>query len=374
MLAPSAKVGDVATVAGSMVGLHSSDPATVFLSARARLTNPTIGTIEEALYETRTVARVLGMRRTMFVVPIDMVGVLDQGAAAAFVGSEEQRLAGYIEREGIATDGLKWVRRVKAATLGALAARGEAVATELTEDVPELGEKLTFGEGKKWGGQVGVSTRILFLMATDGSIVRARPRGTWLSSQYRWARREDWLVATIPDVATQTAQQELLTRWLRSYGPATLTDIQWWTGWSKTVALRTLDGLDIEKTDAGGAQMYCLAGDTLSDPTEPWVALLPSLDPTPMGWKERSWYLGDHAGQLFDRNGNIGPTVWMDGSVIGGWAQAADGRLRIELFEDLTTAQGLLLQAEVDAVQSFVEGAVVTPRFRTPLEKRLLAE
>ena len=37
------------------------------------------------------------------------------------------------------------------------------------------------------------------------------------------------------------------------------------------------------------------------------VALLPALDPTPMGYVERDWFLGPHAPALFDRSGNIGP-------------------------------------------------------------------
>ncbi len=44
------------------------------------------------------------------------------------------------------------------------------------------------------------------------------------------------------------------------------------------------------------------------DPVEPWAALLPPLDPTTMGWKERDWYLGSYKEQLFDTAGNAGPT------------------------------------------------------------------
>ncbi|WP_217998032.1 hypothetical protein [Nocardia paucivorans] len=31
--------------------------------------------------------------------------------------------------------------------------------------------------------------------------------------------------------------------------------------------------------------------------------------PCPMGWRSRDWYLGEYAPLLFDRNGNIGPSV-----------------------------------------------------------------
>src|SRR5262249_58938610 len=69
-----------------------------------------------------------------------------------------------------------------------------------------------------------------------------------------------------------------------------------------------------------------LAGDEAPvRPPKPWVALLPALDPTTMGWAERDWYLGTHRAALFDRAGNAGPTVWWDGRIVGGWSQRRDG-------------------------------------------------
>ena len=55
------------------------------------------------------------------------------------------------------------------------------------------------------------------------------------------------------------------------------------------------------------------------------VALLPTLDPTTMGWTARDWYLGEHRAQLFDSAGNAGATVWWRGRVVGGWAARPDG-------------------------------------------------
>ena len=58
----------------------------------------------------------------------------------------------------------------------------------------------------------------------------------------------------------------------------------------------------------------------------PPITLLPSLDPTIMGWKLRTWYLGPHRAPLFDRSGNAGPTVWIGGQAVGGGASGATGR------------------------------------------------
>ena len=60
-----------ATVAGAvdaMVALHGTDPVTVYLSARARVPAATVEAVDEALYGSRAIVRMLGMRRTVFVV------------------------------------------------------------------------------------------------------------------------------------------------------------------------------------------------------------------------------------------------------------------------------------------------------------------
>ena len=118
---------------------------------------------------------------------------------------------------------------------------------------------------------------------------------------------------------------------------------------------------------------FVAAGDLAPAPAVGhWCALLPALDPTVMGWKERSWYLGAAAQrQLFDRNGNAGPTVWADGRVVGGWAQRRDGTVAVELLEPVDAAMRERIDAEAMRVGEWLDGTVVTPRFRTPLEKRL---
>ena len=67
---------------------------------------------------------------------------------------------------------------------------------------------------------------------------------------------------------------------------------------------------------------------------EPWVAVLPGLDPTTMGWKQRDWYLPEAATESFDRAGNGGPTLWVDGRIVGVWAQTRDGEMPHPLLRE----------------------------------------
>jgi hypothetical protein len=277
---------------------------------------------------------------------------------------------------GIAPKGKggRWLDKVAAKTLEALGARGQASARELTKDVPELSSKLTFGEGKTWAGTIGVSTRVLFLLATQRRIVRARPLGAWTSGRYRWAPTETWLGEPLEAIDHAEACAELLGRWLRTFGPATATDIRWWTGWTAKLATKTLEAIGAEEVGLDDGTGYVLPDDVKRvSKVEPWVALLPGLDSTVMGGKERAWYLGDHASELFDRNGNAGPTVWANGEVVGGWAQTDDGEVIVELLEPVDARTRKMIDAECDRLRHWLGGVRIKTRFPTPLERTLRA-
>jgi hypothetical protein len=92
-----------------------------------------------------------------------------------------------------------------------------------------------------------------------------------------------------------------------------------------------------------------------------------------MGWQERSWYLGPHKAALFDRTGNIGPTVWADGRIVGGWVQRADGEIVHRLLEDVGAELNGAIAAKAAALQGWLGAVRFKPKFRTPLELELFA-
>jgi hypothetical protein len=236
-LAGEARGEDVVEVARHLIGLHSTDPATVFLAAGARMVEPKVAAIEQALYDDRRLVRMLAMRRTMWVVPTDTLPVVEAAATKAVAERERKRLIKAIDEIGVASgdDGgsAAWLEAVEAATLGALEARGGAAfGTELSADVPGLRTSYVYAEGKTYGGQQNLTTRILNVMSMWGRIVRGRPRGQWNSSQYRWAPVEAWLPAGIPVLDRAAAQTMLTEAWLRGFGPASINDLKWWTGWT----------------------------------------------------------------------------------------------------------------------------------------------
>ncbi len=373
-LAHSARHDDVVALAGDLVGLHSSDPAAVFLAAAARMRHPgrAVARLESALYDDRTLVRTLGMRRTMFVLPTGDVPMVQAGVTNALVPGERGRVVRLIEEHGIAPDGARWLRRVEAATVAELERRGEATGAELGKAVPGLDEQLAMGAGKTWAGNVGMSTRVLFLLATEQRIVRGRPTGSWTSSRYRWAPMHAWLPDRVVLPPAAEARAELARRWLTTSGPATTADVKWWTGWNLGQTKAALDAVGAVEVALDAGPGWVVPGDEAPvRARRPWVALLPGLDPTTMGWRDRAWYLGDHGPAVFDRNGNAGPTVWVDGRIVGAWAQRADGEIVHQMLDDVgRDAEEAIVSAAAELERCIGE-VRVTPRFPTPLQKAL---
>ncbi|WP_436770759.1 winged helix DNA-binding domain-containing protein [Yinghuangia sp. YIM S09857] len=380
LLTTAPRAVDPTTVAESLVALHSTDPATVFLSVAARST-ASPADIEKALYDERSLVRMFGMRRTVFVLPAALAPVVHSSTTAAVAAKERKEMLklGFGADAGTSTgkgSGQKvtaaWLDEVEASVVAHLTTLTDATGAELAELEPRLRAAVVYGVGTKWETEQTASSRLLRKLSMDGVIVRGRPRGTWTSSQYRWAAAEPH-----PDLPVAEARADLVRAWLAAFGPGTEADIKWWTGWTLTgvrAALTSLAAVPVSLDD--GSTGYVLPDDVdpvAGPPTTPRVALLPALDPTTMGWQQRDWYL-DPAFRpaLFDRSGNVGPTVWRQGRVIGGWAQRADGSVVWKLLEDAGAEAEAAIAAEAERTAAWIGDVRVTPRFRTPLERELV--
>lgn len=374
-LAPATKAAGPVEVARDLVALHATDPATVHLSAAARMRQPTVAAVERALYDDRTLIRMLGMRRTMFVVPDELAPIVQAACTDAIAARERARLVARLQGAGVADDAAAWLAEVEESTMAALAARGEAAAAELSADEPRLRTSVLMAAGKPYEAWQNVSTWVLSQLSIDGLIVRGRPRGSWASSQYRWSPVERWLPGGMPARDPEEAGAELVRRYLSAFGPAPLANVRWWTGWTARRTAAALARLETAEVGLEGGVVGLVLADDVAPAaaTEPWAALLPALDATPMGWSQRDWFLGDHRPQLFDRSGNVGPTVWWDGRIVGGWAQRADGEIAFRLLEDVGADARAAVEAEAARLGAWIGDVRFTPRFRTPLERELSA-
>jgi hypothetical protein len=368
-VAPPFRVGSVEAAADAMVCLHATDPTGLYLSAWARVDGFTVQDLDAALYEDRTLVKHLAMRRTLFAVTRELLPVVQAASSNRVAGVERRRLEKEVREAGFVEDAETWFDAVTAAALDGLA-DGPLSATQLREREPLLVGSIPYGAGKTWAGAFPVVSRVMTCLQAAGTIVRAGNLGSWTSSRPTWALAADWLGAPIAEQPEDVARAELVERWLRRFGPGTTLDLKWWLGSTLTAVRQALRDVGAVEVSLDGSTGWVLPDDVDPvGPVEPWVALLPALDPTTMGWFERDWYLGPYRAEVFDSVGNGGATVWVDGRIVGGWS-TKDDVVDLVLLEDVGTDARAALDAEADRLTAWLHGTPVLPRFPAPLVTR----
>lgn len=366
----SAPAGSVDDVVRGVVALHATDPATPYLSLWGRVPGFTVADLDAALYERRTLVKHLAMRRTLWALRQDDLPAVQAAASDRVADNERRRLIADAKKAAVCGDGGAWLEAARTAVCNYLAAHGPTDARTLRTALPELAGTYDPAPGKTWGGETPLAPRILTVLAVQGDIVRGPNDGRWTTSRPRWVAALDWIAPGEP-VDPDAARATLLRRWLAAFGPATVTDVKWWFGHTLTWARQGLRDIGAVEVNLAGTPGYVLPDDLEPEPApEPWVALLPSLDVTTMGWFDREWYVGPHREQVFDRNGNAGPTAWCDGRVVGAWAQDDAGHVELRLLDDTGRAAEKALRKRADELTEWLDGTRVSPRFPSPLSRR----
>ncbi|MBV9449166.1 MAG: AlkZ family DNA glycosylase [Streptosporangiaceae bacterium] len=242
-------------------------------------------------------------------------------------------------------------KRLPGVDLGELAAAGR----ELVESEPMTFGKLGEALGKRWPdhppGDLAQGVRALV------PLVQVPPRAVWgRSGQSLHTSAESWLgrpPATEPDLT------ELVTRYLAAFGPATVRDIQAWSG---LTGLRgVVDALRpalVTFRSEGGAELFDLPdaprppGDTPAP-----VRLVAEFDNLVLSHADRTRIITEeHRGRLYTINGIFPGTVLIDGFVAGMW-RLITGRgaatLTIEVWEPETAAERDELITEGERLLAF---------------------
>lgn len=361
----------VEAATAAMTCWHATEPASVYLSAWAR-TGCGREDIDRALYDDRTIVKQLAMRRTVFTFPRELLPAVWGSAAARVADQQRVQLARDVVKHDVAANGEAWVQEACAAVLGHLRTSGPTTTVSLRKALPMLDARMTLSPGKTWEAEVSVAPRVLTTLAASGVVVRGANDGGWKTSRPLWTATEDWIPDVGPALDEASGYADLVRSWLHTFGPGTEADLVWWLGATKASVRSAL--VDVDAIEVGlesGETGYLLADDVDDVPAAgDWAALLPALDPTTMGWKQRDWYLGPHAESIFDRNGNGGPTAWWNGRIIGGWRQDDDGTVVVVPAEKLSKAATAALAAKASDLTAWLAGDVVKSIYQSPLVRR----
>jgi Winged helix DNA-binding domain len=372
--APSSRVADAVAATRAMTVLHSTEPATVYLSLQARVDGLTVEDIDQELYETRSLVKQLAMRRTLFVFPRDLLPAVWGSSSARTAPTLAARFAKELELAQFTSDGAAWLEAARRGVLDRLADGSELTAAELREQVPELQGRIEVAPDKPYGGSFPVSPRVLTQLGVEARIVRGRNGGHWRVSRPQWTSMEAWLGEQPVAWPAADGFAELVRRWLGTFGPGTAADIQWWLGGTLGIVRAALAQVGAVQVSLDGEGVGYVLADDLEPVVspEPWAALLPVLDPTVMGWKQRDFYLGPHGADLFDSNGNAGTTAWWDGRIVGCWVQEPDASVRVVLLEDVGADGRAALAQEASRLSTWLNGVKVSTVYPSPAMKAAL--
>ena len=367
-LAPGHRVDSPEAATEAMTVLHASEPATVYLSCRARCPSVTIGDIDRALYDERSLVKQLAMRRTAFIFPRELLPAAWGSASARVAGTERRAMAKDIVEAGIASDGNAWLDHARSDVLDVL---GEApdgmTAAEIRRAAPAIDVKVSLSAHSAWA-----APRVLTHLGLTADLARGENTSHWRVSRPRWTLMRRWLGEAPIALDAADGYRELVRRYLRTFGPATEADIVWWLGSTKSAVRTALTELEAVEVELDSGASGWLAGNDLDPVADPgrWVALLPVLDPTVMGWKTRDFYLdGDLRDRLFDRAGNAGTTAWVDGRIVGCWVQDDDAAVRLRLLEPVPGPARRALEDEAARLTLWLDGERVGTPIPSPAMK-----
>ncbi len=293
----------IAAIATALVGLHNTSPVSPYLSIRARLSGFRRADLDALMWGSWQLARLRAMRTTMFVFPHDLLEV----AAAATRHLSEPLATRWLRDSGLS-----------AREFDALAASVDAALADGPLTVRALRRALEVPQAVDLPGVVG-------RMCDSGHLVGGAPPRSWRSNVRVYHRWGD-VLADIdfqrwdPDAAIA----ELIARYIRTYGPVTLDDISWWTGFTKARSRAAIEALDARVTevavDGWAGPLYQAAGSHEADEGDSTATALPLLDPYVQGYRDRARFLDPARHDfVYDRGGNSAATLIQRGRIIGVW-------------------------------------------------------
>ena len=278
----------VADVARALALLHSTDPTTPYLTVHAR-SDASVGDIDRALYDDRSLIRFTTIRRTVFVMDHEVAS----GAFGCFNGTLADRLRAQLlawlsTSDDVTGSAETFLAETEDAVVESLRADGSATGAQLAKRVPSLQASFDPMPGASYSKPIRATSKVLEILGAELRIARGRPTGgDFTSGAWTWEACDDVGSGRIEPLDADAALVRLLERYLAVFEPATVTDMTWWTGLTKTkvrAALTSLHATEVELEDASEPGFvrpsFALSGEVSDGPA---VSLLPGLDPTTMG-------------------------------------------------------------------------------------------
>ena len=231
-----------------------------------------------------------------------------------------------------------------------------AAGRELIEEKPRTSGELRRLLGKRWPSADGDS--LAYAISYLLPVVQVPPRAVWgKGGQARRTTVQHWLGR---EMAASTEPDEIVPRYLAAFGPATVMDMQNWSGLTKLREAfeRVAPRLHVLHDD-DGRELWDVPGGPLPDETTlAPVRFLPLYDNVVLGHAERSRIVPPDAPKLAWQKGGYMRGVLIDGFVRATWRIEREGKrsatLVVRLGPDVTRDERDEAEVEAERVLGFV--------------------
>ncbi|MFF7247317.1 winged helix DNA-binding domain-containing protein [Embleya sp. NPDC008237] len=200
-----------------------------------------------------------------------------------------------------------------------------AAGRELMSEQPLTAKALGLALAERFPGE---DPKVLaHALRSRAPLVQVPPRALWgRSGQSACTTAEHWLDRPL---AAETAPDAMLLRYLAAFGPATVADMQTWSGLGRLreVVDRLRPNLAVYRDEAG-RELFDLPDAPLPPEDAPTpVRFLPEFDNILLSHADRSRIISEeHRRRVFTVNGIIRATFLVDGLVAGVWRLTRAGK------------------------------------------------
>ena len=212
-----------------------------------------------------------------------------------------------------------------------------------------------------------ILSRLVREMSLQGLLCHATSSGPWYhNTEHAFTRVDRWLPSLAGDLQEEDeALRELARRYLRSFGPATVSDFAYWSGLrvrDARPAFEAISDLTEEVSISGRKRKYLILkedADQLNysrDPP-PRVRLLPQFDALIMGHRDKTRFIDpSHNSEIFLPQADIAATILLGGKIAGVWKirkHKKSWRLELSPFRNLSEEEREVIALEVESLREF---------------------
>jgi hypothetical protein len=302
------------------------------------------------------------MRRTMFLLPSDELAVFVRGSA---------RRAGYHLRWALSRVGSRQALDKLLDTVLEVLEQPRTRSDLAGILSKSHGYRLKSKAGGGWGNrravpwvEVGGSSlpvgQLLHIIGARDVICSGPGNG----NESTFVRADKW-IPHWKDIPTEQAERELLARYLRAFGPATVADFALWAG----ISVR--DAKDIWSREAENIAQVAIEGERASilqsdlpdlekgEIDEPIVRLLPYFDSFVLGHKSHRNIVDErNHRKIYRPQGWVSPVLLVDGRAQGVWSHVQNKsglEVRVAPFSKLSSRVSSQLREEASELGRFLE-------------------